>query len=185
MIHGTCSRRKGFKKSTTYVTFIVCLVIFIIDIALFASSAGYYWLETVDHYATSVNLVVFLFFQLIVMVYMLPISELVKKVYKFGEEFPRLYLLPLKLVCPAFALFLAVMAVWNELKHPLMKEQLAERIISFTIFFTPIILTILIAIWNPFGKEAAANRERQRTQKLLNESNAEFDEYDDYVDFDK
>ena len=59
LIHGTCKRRKSFKMKKLTITSIVSLVIFILNIGLFASSAGYYWVKTVDHYATSINLVVF------------------------------------------------------------------------------------------------------------------------------
>lgn len=111
-----------------------------INLVFFASSAGYYWLETVDHYATGVNLVVFLFLQLIVMVYFLPLSELERKVNKFGEKFPKLYDIPLRFICPGFALFLAVMAVSNELKYPSTTENFFDKALSYTIMATPSVL---------------------------------------------
>lgn len=156
----------------------MCLVIFVINIALFSSSAGYYWLETVDHYATSINLVVFLFFQLIVMVYMLPISDLAKKVGQFGEEFPQMYLIPLKIVCPFFALFLAVMAVTNEYWNPKVGEELSEKIVSYSIMAAPLVSMIIISIWNPFGREGLVNKADRRSANLLGE-NAEYEDYDD------
>ena len=117
LIFGTLKRHGKFKRSQTFVTAILCAIALIINLVFFASSAGYYWLEAVDHYATGINLVVFLFVQLIVLVYLLPVSDLEMKVNAYGEHFPKLYDICLRYVCPAFALFLSLTAIINEFKR--------------------------------------------------------------------
>lgn len=102
---------------------------FVVDIALFSSSAGYYWVEYVDQYATGINLVLFLFFQLAVLVYALPLSNLVKRVSRFGEDFPQVYYLPLKIICPGFALALAISAIWHEIKEPIHSEIFVDTVV--------------------------------------------------------
>jgi len=79
LIKGTWDRKNRTKTKITTIVWIVSIAIFIVDIIFFASSAGYYWVETVDHYATGINLVIFLFLQLSSVVYLLPISHLLKK----------------------------------------------------------------------------------------------------------
>lgn len=153
MIYGFLKRKIRIKKSPTFVTFWLCLFILVINLVFFASSAGYYWLETVDHYATGVNLVVFLFIQLIVWVYMLPISDLAEKVYKHGERFPTLYMISFKYISPAFALFLAFTAIGNEFVFEPISEGIPSRVISYVIMITPMALFIGVAIWNPFSNE--------------------------------
>lgn len=153
-------------------------MIFLINITLFASSAGYYWVETVDHYATSINLVVFMFFQLIVTVYLLPLADLEKRVNHFGEQFPSIYHFPLKYICPGFSLFLAGMAVLNEIRNPKMSDVFSDKVMSYVIFATPMTLFIFFALWNPFKKEALLDKTEKRSQNLLNDSDGEYDDYD-------
>ena len=88
-----------------------------LNLAFFASSAGYVWLETVDHYASGFNLIIFFLVQMVVLVYMLPLSDLETKINDYGERFPKLYDFCLKYVCPAFALFLSLTGVISELKR--------------------------------------------------------------------
>jgi hypothetical protein len=125
--------------------------VFVINIVLYSSSAGYYWLETVDHYALSINLVVFLFIQLIVMVYMLPISQLVDKIQKFGEDFPKMYLFLLKYVCPVLALLLTCVSILGEINSPLPTKSIYGKLVGYLVLITPIIVLIVVAVWNPFG----------------------------------
>ena len=145
----------------------------------FSSSAGYYWLEVVDHYATGVNLVVFLFFQLVVLVYFLPIESLVEKVNHFGEKFPNMYLTPLKIVCPAFSLFLAAMAIAKEIKFPAISESIITKIVSYTIFLTPAMLFLVFAIWNPFGDYRKEEPRVRSTEQLLKDSEGEIGDVED------
>ncbi|CAI2363782.1 unnamed protein product [Moneuplotes crassus] len=113
LIIGTLNRTKSIRINPKIITICVALVMFIVDIGLFSSSAGYYWVEYVDQYATGINLVLFLFFQLATLVYILPLSKLAKRVSRFGEKFPKMYYFPLRIICPGFALVLAISAIWH------------------------------------------------------------------------
>ena len=152
LIYGTCKYRKGFKTNPTTVTAILCSFIFILNILFFSSTAGYYWLEVVDHNATAVNLPIFLFFQIIFFAYLLPLDALVDKVKEAKEEFPKLYRIALKTVCPIFSLLLLAMIVYQEIdKLTDTSKPLSEKIVGYTIFATPCSLFFIIAIWNPLG----------------------------------
>lgn len=93
MVYGTLKRKKSFNKSYSFVLFWTTLAILILNLVFFSSTAGYYWVETMDHYAAGFNLMLFMFMQIIVWVYMLPISKLVEKVKAHGEIMPEFYVL--------------------------------------------------------------------------------------------
>ncbi len=137
LIHGTCKRRKTYKGKKVFITFFIWAIILALNLTFFASSAGYYWIQYMDHYATSVNLVIFLFVQFLVLVYMLPLSDLVERVQDFGESFPKIYVLFLKYICPPFALFLASMAVYGDITNKNKPQGFFEQIICYSIMFTP------------------------------------------------
>jgi hypothetical protein len=109
---------------------------------------------------------------------MLPIADLAKRVSKFGEEFPRMYLFPLRYICPGFSLFLAAMAVSNEIQNPKMSDHLADKIVSYSIFASPLAVTIIIALWNPFKKEVKKEKAEEKKHELLEDSNGEYENFD-------
>ena len=143
-IHGTLRRFKSFKRSQTFVTLIVWVITLIFNLIFFASGAGYYWIEMVDYYSAGINLVAYLFLQLIAFVYLLPLSDLEKKVNEYGEKFPKFYhynillnnifcMYCLKYVCPAFALFLTATAVYDEFNNKHNYENVFEFILNLNI----------------------------------------------------
>jgi len=91
--------------------------------------------------------------QLVVFVYFLPISDLADKIREFGEEFPKIYLVLLKVICPIFSLFLAATAIYNEICDRELPKALEDKIFSYAIFLTPLGLFLFFFIWNPFGKK--------------------------------
>ena len=161
LVYGTWNRRASFGRSKRFVTFSIWALILWINLLLFASSTGYYWLEIVDHYATSVNLVVSLFFQLVVIIYLLPITELAQKVSYFGETFPKVYLFPLRYLCPVFSLVLAGVAILNEFRNPKMSEYFLDQLVSICIFITPTVVMLAVAFWNPFGVDEEKEKEER------------------------
>ena len=170
LVYGSLKRNGNFKRSQTFVTAILCGVVLFFNLVLFASSAGYYWLETVDHYATGINLVAFLFVQLIVLVYMLPISDLEKKVNSYGEKFPKWYDICLRYVCPVFALFLTFTAIANEFKRDHHYNNIFEIILSWIIFLTPTAFFVIFFFWNPFSAATTGNHTQfERMDRLLEE----------------
>ena len=170
MVYGMLNRSKSFKRSQTFVTAILYAIALIINLVFFASGAGYYWLEAVDHYATGINLVVFLFVQLIALVYLLPVSDLEKKVNAYGEHFPKLYHICLKFVCPAFALFLSLTAIINEFKREHNYNNIFELLICWLIFLTPITLFLIFFFYNPFSETSKENNSKyDRLDKILEE----------------
>ena len=173
LLHGTLNRIKNVNIKNSTLTLIVSLTIFVIDIALFASSAGYYWVEYVDQYATGINLVVFLFFQLYALVYMLPISNLVEKVGKFGEKFPKMYLFPLKIICPVFSLLLAFLAVWSEIQDPIHSSIISDTLMCYVIFATPLTIFMIFFLWNPFKRYDLENKADFRSSNLISEEESE------------
>lgn len=77
--------------SKTLLTFIVCTIILLIDIALLASNAGYHWVDFLDHYVVGINLVISLTLQLIIFGHYLPLEDMEQRVELMGENFPRVY----------------------------------------------------------------------------------------------
>ena len=171
LIYGTCKYRRGFNYHPTTVTAVLCFIIFLIDITLFASSAGYYWVEIVDHNSTAVNLPIFLFFQIIFYAYLLPLENLAVKVEAHGEKFPRIYSIFLKVVCPIFSLFLIVMIVYNEIaKLGEVSKPLSEKLLGYAILATPYSLFFIIALWNPVRSIQNDQAELENREELLNQS---------------
>ena len=82
------------------------LLILVISLSLFASGAGYYWLELLDLYAVNLTPIIFLFIQLILFVHILPLEDIEGKVLMNDEEFPRFYRLMLKYVTPVIVFIL-------------------------------------------------------------------------------
>lgn len=108
----------------------------------------------VDHYASGINLIVFLFIQLIVFVYLLPLSDLEKRINQYGETFPNVYKYSLKILCPIFALFLTGVAIVNEYKYPRTTDSAIANYVGYLIMAAPTLLTVGFYIWNPFGKDS-------------------------------
>ena len=98
-------------RSQTFVTAINCRVVLIFNLILFANSAGYYWLETVDHYAADINLIAFSFVQLIVLIYMLLISDFEEKVNSYGEKYLKLNDICLRYGYTVFKMFLTLTTI--------------------------------------------------------------------------
>ncbi|CAI2364268.1 unnamed protein product [Moneuplotes crassus] len=169
IFHGTCSRRKTFKGRKVVMTFIFCLIILLINLAFFASSAGYYWLKYVDHYATSINLVVFSFVQIVLFVYFLPIEDLIEKIKKFGEATPKLYIFCLKYICPIFSLFLSAMAVYGDITRKNKPKETIDVIVCNIIFAIPLLSFLIVFVWNPFGRYDLENKAEYRSASLLDD----------------
>lgn len=117
-----------------------------------------------DHYATGINLVIYLFMQIIIFVYMLPLSALEEKVNRFGEKFPKMYDIPLKFICPLFTLFLAAIAIINELKYPPLSDSFFVKFISYLVMASPTIMLIIFAVWNPFAKKQKKPKDNMDTE---------------------
>ncbi|CAI2386898.1 unnamed protein product [Moneuplotes crassus] len=132
--HGICSRRKNYKWKKIVMTFIVCLIILILNLVFFSSSTGYYWVEYVDHYSANINMVAFSFIQGVLFAYFLPIEDLVDKVKKFGETTPKLYIFCLKYVCPTLSLFLSVTAIYGDITKEDKPEVWIDQLVCYTIF---------------------------------------------------
>jgi len=143
LAHGTLSQRFNLKYSPKQFTFFICCVILLINCVIFASSSGYFWLEMVDHYASGVNLIIFLFLQLIVFVYLLPLEDLKDRVNLYGEKFPDLYEIPLKIICPIFALLLAAITIMNEIKSPTTTGSAVGDFLGYSIMATPTIMLLI------------------------------------------
>ncbi|CAI2364254.1 unnamed protein product [Moneuplotes crassus] len=166
-LHGICTRRKKYKGRKVMMTFKVCLIILIFNLVFFSSSAGYYWLEYVDHYSTSVNMVVFSFIQVILFVYFLPIKDLIEKIKKFGETTPKLYIFCLKYICPIFSLFLSAMAVYGDITRKNKPKETIDVIVCNIIFAIPLLSFLIVFVWNPFGRYDLENKAEYRSANLL------------------
>ena len=149
-IHGFLKRKYNIKQSQTFIIIILCLFTLLINLVLFASSAGYWWLEIVDHYASGVNLIIFLFIQIIVFVYILPLSDMEKKINNYGEKFPKLYDFSLKYICPTAALLLSLTILVNEFLTNQSYQSIIEFILCWSIFLTPSILFVLFLFYDPY-----------------------------------
>ncbi|CAI2364277.1 unnamed protein product [Moneuplotes crassus] len=169
--HGTCNRRKNYKGKKIVMTFTFCLIILLLNLTFFASSAGYYWLKYVDHYSTSINLVIFSFIQIVLFVYLLPIEDLVERVKKFGETTPKLYIFCLKCICPAFSLFLSAMAVYGDITNKNKPKMLIDQLVCYTIFLIPAFSFLVIYLWNPFEKYDSESMAADKSASLFDNSN--------------
>jgi SNF family Na+-dependent transporter len=118
IIYGFLNRAEWFTYSKIWVTISVSIIILIIDLIFFASDAGYYWLELFDHYTIGLNLLIFLYIQMLVIRHYLPLENLVLRVSKFGETFPPFYLTMIKYVNPVVIPILILFGILNEFLHP-------------------------------------------------------------------
>lgn len=111
-------RYHWYNISKTWITLLITAFILVINLALFATDAGYYWLEIFDHYTIGMNLTVFFLIQIVIFCYYLPIEDLEERVDEYGETFPALYTVILKYLCPVVAAVLVLFAIINEFIHP-------------------------------------------------------------------
>ncbi|CAI2364123.1 unnamed protein product [Moneuplotes crassus] len=169
IFHGVCNRRKKFKGKKIVMTLIFCLIILILNLAFFASSAGYYWLKYVDRYSATINLVVFSFVQIVLFVYFLPLEDLLKRIKKFGETTPKLYVICLKYICPVFALFLSTMAVYGDITRKDKPKETIDVIVCNIIFAIPLLSFLIVFVWNPFGRYDLENKAEYRSASLLDD----------------
>ena len=99
-------------------------------------------------------------------VYLLPLSDMEDRVNKFGEKFPKMYEIPLKFVCPTFALFLAGVSIFNEFNHEPTSDSFSALVISYIIMALPTVLLITFSIWNPFGKTKSYKPVEENSSKV-------------------
>ena len=152
LIQGFLKRKYNLQLSQTFIIAILWIITLFMNLVFFASSAGYCWLETFDHYASGINLIIFLFIQIIVFVYILPLSDMEEKINKYGEKFPKLYDFSLKYICPILALFLAGTTIVNEFMVEHKYNNIFEFILKWTIFFTPSVIFVLFFFYDPYKK---------------------------------
>lgn len=66
-------------------------IVFVIDIGLFGSNAGYYWVDFIDHYVVGVNLVICILFQVLILGHYLPLENMSDRVEAHNETMPSYY----------------------------------------------------------------------------------------------
>jgi SNF family Na+-dependent transporter len=138
-IHEILLRYKWYNYSKVWITFSVTFMILVINLGIFATDAGYYWLKLLDHYTVGINLTIFFLIQIIIFAYCLPIEDLEQRVEDYGETFPTIYKLMIKYICPVVAVILVSFAILNEFIHPL-EMSLAARLTAIVLVSLPGVL---------------------------------------------
>lgn len=84
-------RYDWYNLSKTWITLSIMTIILGLNVGLFATDAGYYWLDIFDHYTVGINLTIFFLIQIIIFVYYLPLEDLETNLEDYGDSIPEIY----------------------------------------------------------------------------------------------
>ncbi|CAI2364013.1 unnamed protein product [Moneuplotes crassus] len=146
ILYGFLTRYEWFTLSKTFVSLPLTILTAGLAIIFFASGAGYYWLELMDLYAVSLTPIIFVLFELIVFIYLLPFEELEIKVLQNNETFPAMYKFCLKYVSPVIAFILICFGIVNEVINT-SSENPWVILIGVCLLLFPLIVTLLVFLF--------------------------------------
>ena len=139
----------GWLISKETVTIIIIGTILALNITVFASDAGFYWVILFDHYACTFNTMIFYTIQCIIIVYILPLNQLKSRIKSIGENFPEIYTVLLKFIAPAYGSIMSIYAIYNEIVNPFASGDPIALYIGYSLMLAPSLAALVIAIWNP------------------------------------
>ena len=164
------SKFKGWFISKGAVTKILITLILIIDIAIFASDVGIYWVSVLDHYACTINIMLFYTIQSLAFVYFMPLDKLKRSVVNFGESFPEIYTIPLKYISPIFGTIMTLICIYNEITNPNAQGSQLAHYVGYCILFMPSVVFVLVAIVNPLGNMHKRSKQSTHKEELIAET---------------
>lgn len=112
------------------------VTILVIDIGILATSAGYYWVDLLDHYVVGLNLIVVLLLQTLILGHVLSFENIEARLAIHGEDCPHMYKILYKYITPVVLLLLVIMGLIDEIKNPIDLPFLG-KVLAFTVFFIP------------------------------------------------
>lgn len=100
------------------MTFTLIVAVLIVNLAFFASDAGFYWLSLFDHYSITLNVIVFLYIQLFVFTHYLTLESVERRLIANKESMPYFYKVMIKKVNPIVVGVLIIIGIISEFVHP-------------------------------------------------------------------